>query len=319
MNTVRIVLDTDPGIDDALAILYLAHRTDAELVAIGSVHGNVPAPQAADNALRLLDRLGLPDIPVAVGAREPLIQPLHTAEFVHGPDGLGGHAGPQPSRRPAPESAAEQLVRLARAHPGELTVIALGPLTNIALATMLEPALPNLIRSITVMGGAVTVPGNITPYADANTWHDPEATDIVLRAGYDLTLVGLDVTETARADADWMTRLSTLDSPKARYANKILAHYAEVYATILGQKACTLHDPLAVAITLDPDLSTHRELVLGVELTGTHTRGQIVADLRLIARATHIESSIGTTRRPTKVVDTVQADVFLERLLTALT
>ncbi|CAL9575048.1 Pyrimidine-specific ribonucleoside hydrolase RihA [Actinosynnema sp. ALI-1.44] len=245
---------------------------------------------AAENALRVLDLARLTHVPVAVGAHQPLIQPLHTAEFVHGPDGLGGHAGPASPRRPVAESAAEQLVRLARAHPGELTVIALGPLTDIALATMLEPTLPSLIRALTVMGGAVTVPGNITPYADANTWHDSEATDIVLRAGYNLTLVGLDTTETARADATWLTRLADLDTPKARYATKILTHYADVYATLIGEKVCTLHDPLAVAITLDPTLATHRDLVLGVELTGTHTRGQIVADLRALARDTNIEA-----------------------------
>ncbi|RKT69468.1 purine nucleosidase [Saccharothrix variisporea] len=315
---MRIVLDTDPGVDDAFAIFYLAAQPDVELVAVGSVHGNVPAPVAADNALRLLDLVGLTEVPVAVGAREPLVQPLHTAEFVHGPDGLGGHAGPLSSRRPVAESAAEQLVRLARAHPAELTVVALGPLTNIALATMLEPTLPRLVKSLTVMGGAVTVPGNITPYADANTWHDPEATDIVLRAGFDLTLVGLDVTETARADFAWLNRLAALDSDRARYAHAIVAHYADLYATLLGEKVFTLHDPLAAALTVDPALATHRELVLAVELTGTHTRGQIVADLRVLARETNIESSIGQARRAAKVVESVQSGPFLERLLAAL-
>lgn len=315
---MRIVLDTDPGVDDAFAILYLAAQPDVELVAVGSVHGNVPAPLAADNALRLLDLAGLTHVPVAVGAHQPLIQPLHTAEFVHGPDGLGGHAGPASPRTPVAESAAEQLVRLARAHPGELTLIALGPLTNIALATMLEPELPNLVRALTVMGGAVTVPGNITPYADANTWHDPEAADIVLRAGYNLTLVGLDATETARADATWLNRLTALDTPQARYANAILAHYADVYTRLIGEKVCTLHDPLAAAITVNPGLATYRELVLGVELTGTHTRGQVVADLRALARDTNIESTIGTNRRPVRVVEIVQAQAFLEGLLAAL-
>ncbi|MFI9811448.1 nucleoside hydrolase [Saccharothrix variisporea] len=293
-------------------------QPDIDLVAVGSVHGNVPAPLAADNALRLLDFVGLTHVPVAVRAHEPLIQPLHTAEFVHGPNGLGGHAGPPSTRRPITESAAEQLVRFARAYPGELTVIALGPLTNIALATMLEPRLPHLVRSLTLMGGAVTVPGNITPYADANTWHDPEAADIVLRAGYDLTLVGLDATETACAGATWLDHLADLDTPRARYANAILTHYAEVYTRLIGEKACTLHDPLAVAITLDPTLATHRELVLAVELTGTHTRGQIVADLRTLARDTNIESTIGTTRRPVKVIETVGTQAFLGKLLAAL-
>ncbi|ACU36556.1 nucleoside hydrolase [Actinosynnema pretiosum subsp. pretiosum] len=316
---MRIVLDTDPGVDDALAILYLAaHLDEAELVAVGSVHGNVPAPQAALNALRVLELAGLGGVPVAVGARRPLAQPLYTSEFVHGLDGLGGRAGPPPSRLPVPVSAAEQLVALARANPGELTLIALGPLTNLALAVLLEPELPALLRSVTAMAGATAVPGNITPYAEANAWHDPEAAAIVLDAGFDLTLVGLEVTESARADADWLDRLAGLRTRRARYANAILAHYVEFYTRVIGRRTCTPHDPLTVAVALDPGLATHRELPLGVELTGTHTRGQIVADRRRITTTAHIESTIDDTPRPVKVLRTVQSEVFLERLLEAL-
>lgn len=317
MKHVRIVLDTDPGIDDALAILYLAAQPQAEIVAVGSVHGNVPAPQAADNALRVLELAGLDTVPVAVGARRPLAQPLHTAEFVHGHDGLGGHAGPAPRGRPIPESAAEQLVRLARQHPGELTLLALGPLTNIALALLLEPELPQLLRSVVVMGGSLTAPGNITPSADANAWHDPEATDLVLGAGFPLTLIGLDVTETARADQAWLNRLAAIDTPRARFATNIIGHYADFYATMFGRCEVTLHDPLAAAITLDPDLATYRRLAVGVELTGTHTRGRLIADLRPILTTTHIESPLAD-RHPVDVALSADADTFLTRLLEAL-
>ncbi|PSL51403.1 purine nucleosidase [Saccharothrix carnea] len=315
---MRIVLDTDPGIDDALAILYLAAQEQAEIVAVGSVHGNVPAPQAADNALRVLELAGLHTVPVAIGARRPLAQPLHTAEFVHGHDGLGGHAGPPPEGRPIKQSAAEQLVRLARQHPGELTLLALGPLTNIALALLLEPELPGLLRSVIVMGGALTAPGNITPSADANSWHDPEATDLVLGAAFPLTLIGLEVTEAARVDQTWLDTLATIDNPRARFATSIIGHYANFYAAMFGRRECTLHDPLAAAIALDPDLATYRRLAVAVELTGTHTRGRLIADLRPIVNTTHIESSITTDRHPVDVALTADAATFLSRLLEAL-
>ena len=315
---MRIILDTDPGVDDALAIMYLAAQEDAEIVAVGSVHGNVPAPLGALNALRVLELVGL-NPPVTVGAARPLAQPLQTAEFVHGDDGLGGHAGPPPKGTLAPGSAAEQLVRLARAHPGELTLLALGPLTNVALAVLLEPGLPELLRSVVIMGGAVTVPGNITPYADANFYHDPEAADLVLGAGFpDLTLVGLDATEQARVGADWLTALNAVDSPLASFASKLLDHYGQFYSNMFGEYSCTLHDPLAAAIMLNQKLAGYKEMPLGVELTGTHTRGQVVSDLRLISSDAYISTKAGAGRVPVKVADTVDVPTFLDHMFKAL-
>ncbi|MFL6123152.1 nucleoside hydrolase [Actinophytocola sp.] len=315
---MRIILDTDPGVDDALAIMYLAAQEDAEIVAVGSVHGNVPSPLAAQNALRVLELVGI-DAPVAVGAARPLAQPLQTAEFVHGSDGLGGRAGAPPRGKPVSESAAEQLVRLARAEPGEHTLLALGPLTNIALAVLLEPDLPKLLRSVVIMGGAVSVPGNITPYADANFFHDPEAADLVLGAGFgDLTLVALDATEQARVGDEWLTAVGALSGPRAEFASGLLEHYAAFYAQMFGTPGCTLHDPLAAAIMLDPKLATYREMPLAIELTGTHTRGQIVSDQRPIASDAYITSTAGTGRAPVKVAGTVEVQRFLEQMYEAL-
>jgi purine nucleosidase len=315
---VRIILDTDPGVDDALAIMYLAAQDDAEIVAVGSVHGNVTAPVGALNALRVLELVGL-EVPVAVGAARPLAQPLATAEFVHGEDGLGGHAGPEPTGAAVGYSAAEQLVRFARANPGELTVLAIGPLTNLALAVLLEPELPRLLRSVVVMGGAVSVPGNITPYADANFYHDPEAADLVLAAGFpDLTLVALDATERARADAQWLDAVAALEGPRARFASALLDHYSRFYANMFGQRLCTLHDPLAAAIMLDSELATYRTIPVGVELTGTHTRGQSVADVRRIASDEHITTGTGFGRVPVRVADDVDVSTFLSRMFIAL-
>lgn len=298
--------------------MYLAAQEDAEIIAVGSVHGNVAASVGALNALRVLDLVGLAP-PVTIGAARPLAQPLQTAEFVHGEDGLGGHAGPLPKAATAPGSAAEQIVRLARANPGELTLLALGPLTNVALAVLLEPDLPGLLRSVVIMGGAVTVPGNITPYADANFYHDPEAADLVLGAGFpELTLVALDATEQARFGADWLAELAEIHNPRADFANKLLDHYGQFYANMFGEQSCTLHDPLAAAIALDQKLAGYRTMPLGVELTGTHTRGQVVSDLRPISSDAYISTKTGAGRVPVKVAESVDVPTFRDLMLKSL-
>ncbi|PPK65477.1 nucleoside hydrolase [Actinokineospora auranticolor] len=275
---MRLIIDTDPGIDDALALLYLAAQPGVEIAAVGSVHGNAPAPRTAANARRVLDEAGLRDVPVAVGAHRPLAQPLRTSEFVHGDDGLGGEGGDVDVTRG--ESAAEQLVRLARANPGRFTLLALGPLTNVALALLLEPDLPDLLDAVVVMGGAIRVPGNRTAHAEANVHLDPEAADLVLGAGFRLTLVGLDVTEAVRVDSAWIDALNASPAPVARFSAAALRYYVDFYTKALGYRTFTPHDPLAAAILLDPTLATYDHLAVGVELTGTHTRGRTVADLR---------------------------------------
>jgi purine nucleosidase len=314
---VRVIIDTDPGIDDALAIFYLAATPSVEIVAIGSAHGNVSAAQSAANALSVLAQAGRLDVPVAVGAARPLAQPIETAEFIHGDDGLAGMSRPTPGVEPVAGSAAEQIVRLARANPGELTVLALAPLTNLALAYLLEPELPTLLRSVVVMGGALAAPGNITPFAEANVWHDPEAADLVFGAGFDLTLAALDVTEQASADHAWLAMLADIDDGRARFATALLKHYTEVYTNLFGHEACTLHDPLAAAIAVDPGLATYATHRLAVELSRGATRGQLLADRRGMTDE-QLNNPIGADRRPVRVALTADVPVFFERLLTAL-
>jgi purine nucleosidase len=210
-------------------------------------------------------------------------------------------------------------VRLARANPGELTLLALGPLTNVALAVLLEPDLPALLRSIVVMGGAVTVPGNLTPYADANFYHDPEAADLVLGAGFpELTLVALDATEQARMDTDWLAALAAVKGPRADFANKLLDHYGQFYSNMFGEHSCTLHDPLAAAIALDQKLASYRKMPLGVELTGTHTRGQVLSDLRPISNDAYISTKAGAGRVPVKVAESVDVATFRDLMFKSL-
>lgn len=315
---MRIVLDTDPGIDDAVAILYLAAQAEVDIVAVGSVHGNVSAQLAAANSRRILDVLGLDDVPVAVGAARPLAQPLATSEIVHGPHGLGDWTAPEPSRPPVRESAAEQIVQLARQHPGELDLLALGPLTNVALALLLEPELPHLLRSVMAMGGAVDTPGNITPFAEANIFHDPEAADLVFAAGFQLTLVALDVTHHARADGEWLDNLAASTGPRGKFAHEVLGFYVDFYSRMLGERCCTLYDPLAAALLTHPDLATYRELPVSVELRGGHTRGQTVADLR--GYNEEIAAQLGgiSDRPAIRVAHSVDGPAFFKQLTEAL-
>ena len=268
----QILIDCDTGIDDALAILYLAAQPHVEIVAAGTVHGNVPPHLGALNTLRVLDVAGLNNVPVAVGAARPFAQPVDTAIFVHGADGLGDTNLPQPTRRPSNEAAATQLVRLAHAHPGALTIVATGPLTNIAIALLLEPELPRLLAKLVVMGGALYVPGNMNFDAEANIWHDPESADLVLSAGFDLILVGLDVTNRAIATA------SEIDSLRSRgrkglFVWTILQKYLDYHQEYYGDRFCHLHDPLAAAIAVDPGLAEFYSTPVRVELRGEMTRG----------------------------------------------
>jgi purine nucleosidase len=184
---------------------------------------------------------------------------------------------------------------------------------------LLEPDLPKLLRSVVVMGGGVTVPGNITPYAEANFYHDPEAADLVFGAGFeDFTLVGLDVTEQSRVGEEWLTAVGALPGARAEFANGLLEHYAGFYSRMLGITTCTLHDPLAAAVMLDPKLATYREMPLAIELAGAHTRGHVVSDQRLLANDAYIASGVHADRVPVKVAETVDVPRFLEQMYEAL-
>jgi purine nucleosidase len=313
----RILVDCDTGIDDAIALLYLAdlmHRDEVELTAIGSVHGNVSAATGATNTLRVLELAGHDTVPVAVGAARPLAQELHIATDVHGIDGLGAIPAAVAAGRPVDGSAAEQLVRLARAHPGELTVLALGPLTNLGLALLIEPELPRLVREVVVMGGALDVAGNISGAAEANVWHDPEAAELVLAAGWPLVLVPLDASMSTELDADWLTRLAAADGPIPRFATDVLEYYVDFYSRWLGRRNCVIHDALAAMITVDRTIARYERSAVRVELRGEHTRGATVWD-----RRERIADLLGADSRPAVDV-AVACDVsaFQERLFEAL-
>lgn len=308
---MRVFVDCDPGIDDAVALAYLSARPDVEIAGVGTVFGNSGVEVTTDNALRLLELYGRPEVPVAWGASRPLVQPPRLAPHVHGVNGLGGVELPTPAGKPCPESAAELLVRLARETPGELDVLAVGPLTNLALALGLEPRLPDLVRRLVVMGGAVHAAGNVGSHAEANVANDPEAAEVVFAAGFSLDLVPLDVTMRTVATSEWLVELSRISGDRARRTSEFLDFYADFYTEIFGERQCAMHDPLAAAVLVDPHLvEGSHETPIRVELNGTLTRGMTVADLRPRPRADQ--------RRPARVITEVSEAEFLGRMLDSL-
>ncbi|WP_375389903.1 nucleoside hydrolase [uncultured Amnibacterium sp.] len=272
-------LDCDTGIDDALTLGLLVAE-GADLKGIGSVSGNLSAAGGARNTLDLMSLMGRADVPVAVGAHDPLGDEFHgVADFVHGANGIGDVELPR-AGEPVAESAAEMLVRLAHEHPGALRVLAVGPLTNLALALALDPELPSLVADVVIMGGAALVPGNVSSVAEANIWNDPVAADLVLQASWPVTMVGLDVTMDARFEETHRVELAAGGAvPKALAA--MLGVYFQYYTPILGRPSCALHDPLAAAIALGTVVPTSAPVVpIEVDATDGPGRGQTLVDLR---------------------------------------
>lgn len=275
-----VILDADTGIDDALAILYALRSPELDVLACGSVGGNVDARTAARNILRVLEIAGASHVPVAVGCDRPLAEPKKDARGVHGEDGLGNTHQPPPQRQPVNEHAVDQLLRLSHRYKDRLVIIALGPLTNLAVALAKDPALAGRIARVVVMGGAAAVPGNVTPVAEANIAHDPEAAHAVLNAGWPVLMVGLDVTMKTILTAEQAGRLATAPDPAARFAYDILQHYMDRYSVVFGRRQCPLHDPLTVACAWDRSIVQVDRFQVQVELQGRWTRGMTVVDWR---------------------------------------
>ncbi|MBI3972208.1 MAG: nucleoside hydrolase [Chloroflexi bacterium] len=327
MNGLPTVLDVDTGIDDALALLLALRSPELEIVGASCVAGNVMLDQVVRNTLGVLAVAGAHRVPVAAGARRPLLRRLTTATFFHGEDGIGGVALPAASREPLAEPAPAFLCRLAREFGGRLNVVAVGPLTNVALACVLDSSFAARLERLVVMGGAATVPGNVTPVAEANFYNDPEAARIVFESGARLTMVGLDVTMRALFEAQRYHLLRDViaagQDPVARFAWAVLDRYlkADLAAGLTGSP---LHDPLAVAALVRPELLTCRALHVEIETGGRLSAGQSVANVnglveRLESRGDH-DDVVGLDRPPPNcdvalVVDsTAFIDLFCERL-----
>jgi purine nucleosidase len=261
---VPVILDVDTGTDDALALGYAVASPRIELVAVTTVAGNVGVEKTTANTLAVLDWLGAGDVPVHRGASRPLVRPHRDAVYFHDEGGLGGAQLPPSTRSVGADRGPAALIRLARLRPRELTLVTLGPLTNLAIALNVEPNLPELLKSVVVMGGAYSVPGNTTPAAEFNILVDPEAAEQVFTARFPtLTTVGLDVTERValtRDDWDAVNAASIIPPPAT-----LLREVGKFAFSRLGREQFSLHDPLSVAVAIDPTLIDVRELAVAID------------------------------------------------------
>lgn len=300
-----LIIDADTGIDDTLALLYAAHNPAVELVGVTTCAGNVVLDDVVHNTLGVLDVAGRADVEVAAGARGPVARELETTPDTHGPHGIG-YAEVSPTQQVSERSAVQLIVEQARARPGEITLVTLGPLTNLAAAVLAEPTLPLLLRDVFVMGGTFSQAGNVLPRVEWNIHVDPEAASIVFRqwsnaaqsGARPITVMGLDVTETSiirtshlrsiaqelglpGVEADDKTFMSTpLGNPVLDLVRDSLRFYFEFHEVADGFYGAHIHDPFVVGAAVDPTLIRSSPTVVAVELGGRWTEGETIADWR---------------------------------------
>ena len=281
----RVIIDTDPGVDDAAAIFLALASPELSVEALTTVYGNGPVESSTDNARRILHAAGHPGIPIYQGAGKPLLRPPNQgwASHVHGQDALGDSGVPLPPQgRPRVEErqAAVEIVERVMASPGEITLLSLGRLTNIALALSIEPRLAGSIAEVIVMGGAVSVPGNVSPVASANLYEDPEAAAIVYLSGVSLAQVGLDVCNRVTISQSQLERIAEADTPSARLLRGATPFLQRSYVRrgLLGESGGVRYNDMpAVAYAIDPGLFVSRDYFVEIETSSPLTRGQTVA------------------------------------------
>lgn len=268
MTPRKLIIDTDPGIDDAMAILFAFASPDIHLVGLTTIFGNVTTANATRNALVLAELAGA-SIPVSRGADQPLqIPPPPIADFVHGKEGFGTAQPGRPRGAPAPLSGARHLVEACRSDPGSVTICAIGPLTNLALALDLDPGIVNTVAEVIVMGGSIRAGGNVSPYAEANIWQDPHAAAQVFAADWPVKMVGLDVTQQIVCHRQDFASLAERAPAWGGFLNEASQFYFDFYQRDVGMTGCHLHDPTAIVATIRPDLFTFEAGSIHVEIEG---------------------------------------------------
>ncbi|PZE27265.1 nucleoside hydrolase [Curtobacterium sp. MCBD17_028] len=276
----KIILDCDPGHDDAVAILLAHGSPEIELLAVTTVVGNQTLAKVTRNALAVARIAGITDVPFAAGADRPLVRTIEHAADIHGESGLDGPVLPEPSIELDPRHAVDLIIDTVMAHePGTITLVPVGGLTNLALAVRKEPRIVERVQRVVLMGGGVHV-GNMTPVAEFNIAIDPEAAQIVFTAGWDVVMVGLDLTHQALATPDVVARIAALGTGPARFVDELMGFFADAYRDVQGFDAPPVHDPCAVAHVIDPTIVRAVRMPIAVETTGTLTTGMTVADLR---------------------------------------
>jgi purine nucleosidase len=302
--TKRIIIDTDPGVDDAFAFLLALASPEIQLEALTTTQGNVTLEKATRNALSVLELCRASHIPVVAGSIYPLVQPLRASADVHGASGIGNSNLPEPNTKPIPQHAVDYLIERTLAEPNELSIFAIGPLTNIAMAIRKEPKFAKAVRELVVMGGAINENGNVTPLAEFNIFVDPHAAHIVFHAGIPITLIPLDVTHKCLLREEHVHRLLKIESPIAQFISDAIGIYFK-FSYNRGFAGCALHDPLTLATVIAPELLTLKEYYVDVDHSTGVAMGKTFADI------------FGVTKKPAnmKVAMGVRGEDFIELFL----
>ena len=271
----RIIIDTDPGIDDAMAIFYALAATEIEVLGLTTVFGNVDTGLATTNALRLLDIAGRAELPVARGAARPLTGSYRgAADFVHGSNGQGNAELADPTGREDTRRATQFMAEMIDAHPGEITLVTLGPLTNLALLVLERPELAAQVRQVVAMGGNLTVPGNASPAGEANIVNDPEAADAVLSAPWPVVMCGLDVTHRITMTPQDLERIYRIPSPQGRHLAAIVPFYHAFYRSQVGSEGIYVHDSTTISYLRHADHFKTRKVPVAVDTGASVGRGK---------------------------------------------
>jgi len=318
----KIIFDTDPGTDDAMALMLALNSPELDVRAITVVPGNVTAKQGLENALRMVSLANRCDVPVAGGAQHPLFQKLITAEFWHGKNGLADIELP-PSKCKADEHFGPDLIiQLVHASPHEITLVPVGPLTNIALAISKDPSIVALVKEVVIMGGSISG-GNVNAAAEANIYNDPEAAQIVFQAGWPLTMVGLDVGDKTLLSQKYLDQLNVKHGPVNDFMHSV-AQFLVTLSAKFGSPGTPMYDPLAVGVAIDPTLVKAPAMHVDVETRGEFTRGETVANRRgavernLLHGDRYIIEGVDEVKPNAKVCTDVDADRFLQMFVSRI-
>lgn len=318
----KIVIDTDPGTDDAIAIMLALNSPELDVRALTIVPGNVTTAKGLDNALRMMSLAGRCDIAVAAGARQPLFQKLTTAEFFHGQNGLGNVELPVGHCQADVRFGPDLIIEMVHANPHEITLVPLGPLTNVAMAIQKDPSIVPLVKEVVLMGGSVSG-GNVSGAAEANIHNDPEAAQLVFQAGWPVTMVGLDVGNMTLLTRKHIETLARHPGPVSDFIYKV-AVFRIAFSEKLGAAGAAMYDPLAVGVAIDATLVEAPLLHVDVETKGEFTRGETVAnrngrnELNVLARFADGDHYVIEGFEPLKANVKVCTKVDAERFLTML-
>jgi purine nucleosidase len=318
----KIIFDTDPGTDDALALMLALNSPELDVRAITVVPGNVTASQGLENALRMVSLANRCDIPIAAGAQHPLFQKLVTAEFWHGKNGLANVELPPSKCKVDSHFGPDLIIQMVHAAPREITLVPVGPLTNIALAVLKDPSIVPLVKEVIIMGGSISG-GNVNASAEANIYNDPEAAQIVFQAGWPLIMVGLDVGDKTLFSKKYLDQLSQTHGPINDFIYAVGKYLIDLSAQF-GSPGTPMYDPLAVGVAIDATLVKSPEMHVDVETRGDFTRGETVANRRgavernVLHGDHYVIEAVDKIAPNTKVCVDVDANRFLQLLVSRI-